>query len=776
MKQFFTLVLVLSTITMAHAQGKWDPLTPLPPGPRERAFHFTFGDKLYVGLGRSHRGYSDISINEKDVWSYDFATDTWQEHGNFPGTPFRNAASFVIGDTAYIVTGHDGSDYVDFFWKYHPATDTWEELPPFPGGVQSFPVAFTINDKGYVTLGGIGSDQPDNTVYHTYLLEYDPATGSWTERSDFPGEGRWRAFSFVIDGKAYVGGGSRERESGLLFSDTYRYDPVTDSWAEVARFPEGWGLGCFSFSLEGRGYVGEGARSLYDENYRTKVWEYDPAVDAWAHISNMPGSQQGRILAYSGVHNGKAYVGGGRNYSDYTLYDPFFDDFYVWNKDDPAEMPAYSNWQSVGRGEADTTQLGIFSIAAVSEDTIWALPTVALTAPQAPLEIMRTTDGGNEWVTATIDPERSFYRASIFARNGREAWVMGTQGMGAFFDGQAAVYHTTDGGQSWELKLDFMDNIIEEGIGIHFFDQNTGLCWGNNWSDSYLVIYRTADGGATWEMVDSPNLPEPGSWLAGYSPSGNNMYDAVGDTIWIPADIQVLRSTDRGVTWTATESFPSSSYSLAFEDAQHGMLTSDNFFNMLRSRAYVTEDGGATWAEVDIPETPLAVSIEHIPGSPGAYVAHSTMFPSPKMVYTPNFGQEWFIVEAPPTMHTLQFLSRDVGFGGGPILRDHEVGVYRWQGDFEEIMTSTEPARVNPEARYQVFPNPVVSSVTVHNPGGFLISSVSVLDSRGRTVLNKVVGHRQESVEVMLQDLPSGFYIIRIQDENGQQAGRILKK
>lgn len=234
-------------------QGKWTPRAPLPAGPRERAFNFVIGDKFYVGTGRSYRGWTTGSDNESDVWAYDFATDKWEELNPFPGGGIRNAASFVVDGIAYIVTGHDGADYLDLFWKYDPATDTWEELPPFPGGVRSFPVAFAIDRKGYVALGGV---EPPVSFYANDLWEYDPSTAAWTQLADFPGQGRWRGFAFVIDGQAYVGGGNPYEVSTAGFNDCYRFNPADGTWAPIADFPEGWSMGCYAAAIDGKGYVG----------------------------------------------------------------------------------------------------------------------------------------------------------------------------------------------------------------------------------------------------------------------------------------------------------------------------------------------------------------------------------------------------------------------------------------------------------------------------------------------------------------------------------------
>lgn len=292
-------------------QGKWEPRAPLPPGPRERAFNFVIGDKFYVGTGRSYRGWATGSTNEDDVWAYDFATDSWEELSPFPGSAIRNAASFVIDGIAYIATGHNGATYLDIFWKYDPATDTWEELPPFPGGIRSFPVAFSINGKGYVALGGIGNEVPANTFYHNDLWEYDPSTETWTQLADFPGQGRWRPFAFVIDGQAYIGGGNRESTNSSDFSDCYRFNPADGTWTPVADFPEGYGMGAYAVVIDDKAYVGEGGNHDYFETYRTKLWEYDPGADAWTHVSYTPGPQMGRFLTYSAAYGGKLYVGGG---------------------------------------------------------------------------------------------------------------------------------------------------------------------------------------------------------------------------------------------------------------------------------------------------------------------------------------------------------------------------------------------------------------------------------------------------------------------------------
>lgn len=686
----YPLFFLLICSASLFSQGNWTPKTPFPPGPRERAFHFTVGDKMYVGGGRNFQG-GDFggAINERDVWSYHFETDTWEEVSPFPGTPFRNAVGFVIDGIAYIATGHDGSDYIDPFWKYDPSTDSWEELAPFPGGPMSFPVAFALGDKGYVTLGGIGADQPDRTFYNKTLWEYDPETNEWAEKSEFPGEGRWRGFAFVIDGMAYVGGGDRENRenfnfSGLDFTDCYRYDPVEDQWNAIADFPEGYGVGCYALSIDGKGYVGEGGQHQYLADYRTKVWEYDPLTDDWAHVSNTPGPQFGRMKSFSGTYNGKAYVGGGRNY---TTFSHMFGDFYEWDIEGTPAIPDYEFWNSMGRGNTDSAQLAIHALQVIDEDTIWALPAAVPSVSGAPLEIMFTHDGGTSWQTSIIDTTDSFVAANVFASDGQKAWLAGSLAGGETF-----LYRTIDGGQSWTQMLAENENTIGIVIGLHFFDGQTGICWGNDVSlfqGGSITVYRTTDGGDNWQKVEDANLPPPQTGQSGFNFSGNGSFDAVGDTIWIPALSGVFRSTDQGASWTATPpgTFPAWPFSLAFENGQRGMLVCDNLpGGPINARAFITEDGGETWEEIDLPEPPVGTVINYIPGTAGAYLVFGARFPGTRISYTPNFGADWYVFEAPPVISTVQFLTEHLGFAGGPLLKNTAEGVYRWDGNFAEII------------------------------------------------------------------------------------------
>jgi N-acetylneuraminic acid mutarotase len=62
------------------------------------------------------------------------------------------------------------------------------------------------------------------------------AQGTWSQRASYGGDERAFGFAFVVDGKAYVGGGagyggSRNDE------EMWAYDPAGNAWARKADLP-----------------------------------------------------------------------------------------------------------------------------------------------------------------------------------------------------------------------------------------------------------------------------------------------------------------------------------------------------------------------------------------------------------------------------------------------------------------------------------------------------------------------------------------------------------
>src|SRR5205085_2941330 len=110
------------------------------------------------------------------------------------------------------------------FWEYDPVAKTWIEKDPMPGDARYDAAAFVINGKAYV-CGGFDGRKAFNDTW-----EFDPsqpAGSQWTERASFPRKTR-SAVAFVLSNKGYMVAGSNNAE---VQKELYQYDPPpTNKW------------------------------------------------------------------------------------------------------------------------------------------------------------------------------------------------------------------------------------------------------------------------------------------------------------------------------------------------------------------------------------------------------------------------------------------------------------------------------------------------------------------------------------------------------------------
>ncbi len=173
-----------------------------------------------------------------------------------------------------------------------------------------------INKKLFLLLIGFA------TLFVTTSCDKDDEDifGNWVEKSQFGGDKRAQAVSFVIDNKLYFGLGYNGTRSsgGQYFTDFYSFEGGT-TWTDLAAFPGAQREGAFSFAVDGKGYVGCGYYNDTTEMFHSDVWEYNPAADIWTKIADFPGGKTTESTSF--VVGGKAYVVGGRYDSDRTKSD-----------------------------------------------------------------------------------------------------------------------------------------------------------------------------------------------------------------------------------------------------------------------------------------------------------------------------------------------------------------------------------------------------------------------------------------------------------------------
>ncbi|MBS1658849.1 MAG: T9SS type A sorting domain-containing protein [Bacteroidetes bacterium] len=309
-----------------QSQNSWTQKADFGGTARYGAVAFSIGDKGYIGTG------SDGISGGNSFWEYDPTDNTWTQKADFAGIPRREAVGFAIDSFGYIGTGNSNPPMKDF-WQFNPLTNSWTQKTDFPGTGRRYAMGFSIGSKGYLGFGDSGF-----SGYKKDFWEYDPATDTWTEKAQIGGKGRAATAGFSIGNKGYVGPGGSVASDGGAARDFWEYDPVTNVWTQKTTFPGPGRWSAVGFSIAGKGYVGTGDIELNDFELASlkDFWEYDPVSDTWSQKADLGGSARYRAAGFA-IGN-KGYIGTGAYYDSICVCDYFFSDFWEYTPD--CEVPS----------------------------------------------------------------------------------------------------------------------------------------------------------------------------------------------------------------------------------------------------------------------------------------------------------------------------------------------------------------------------------------------------------------------------------------------------
>lgn len=179
--------------------------------------------------------------------------------------------------------------------------------------------------------------------------------------------------------------------------------------------------------------------------------------------------------------------------------------------------------------------------------------------------LIRSTNGGNTWSTVSTFNRKFLLFHFIDPNNGWGiADSVGT-GPGDFFISPSEILRTTNGGETWVTQ--HRDNTPGTYEAIHFVDANNGWVVGEKGK-----ILRTTNGGTTWSRVTNAGITSNSNCYALYFLNANTGWIGNSES----TQQQVLRTTDGGASWT-TQSVPvqHAIFSIHFVDASNGWLSSD---------------------------------------------------------------------------------------------------------------------------------------------------------------------------------------------------------
>jgi len=294
--------------------GNWINRSDFDGVARSEAISFVVGDTAYIGTGY------DGTNRLNDLWKYDVDNNYWLQRASLDSSAARNSAvGFSTSTKGYITTGYNGLIKLKDTYEFNPATNSWTRKADFGGSARIDAVGFGILDKGYVTTGNDGNDLKD-------FWMYDPASDTWVQKVSLGGSKREAAVAFVYKNQAFVVTGIN---NGQTVNDLWMYDPAVDKWAEkrfitnvsTDTYDDTYGTtlivrsNAAAFIIGDYGYLCTGTNG----SILKTVWEYNFAGDTWVQKTPWEGLERAGAVAFT--VKGRGFLGTGKN-STYQ-----FDDF-----------------------------------------------------------------------------------------------------------------------------------------------------------------------------------------------------------------------------------------------------------------------------------------------------------------------------------------------------------------------------------------------------------------------------------------------------------------
>jgi len=294
-------------------KGSWKILPEIP--------NAQLGPASVVLNGKFHviGGAKTILVSSDDHQVYDPATNSWEQKAKLPipagwaGTTVYDGKIYSFGgDTLGYQIGGGHGDYhgeIDYYTEtdrafvYDPETDTWSELTSLPSR-RSYLAAIAVGD--YIYIFGSRSIATPGKSIEMSTYRYDPLNDSYTQLADTP-ENLMYVMRAHYNGYIYAIAGS---SSGKGDQGVFKYNIARDAW-EYLDIPKilsrTWTLSqnsdaavyeCTKLLVLGGFYGVRSPMATY----------FDMETESFGQMPSMP---QGRCCAATGVIDGKIYVAGG---------------------------------------------------------------------------------------------------------------------------------------------------------------------------------------------------------------------------------------------------------------------------------------------------------------------------------------------------------------------------------------------------------------------------------------------------------------------------------
>lgn len=372
--------------------------------------------------------------------------------------------------------------------------------------------------------------------------------------------------------------------------------------------------------------------------------------------------------------------------------------------------------------------------------------------------IYKTSDAGNTWVIQvdSISGERSIEFLDEFE---------GFAGTVSAFTPNAKVFHTTNGGETWNRILHPAFDSIMGICGISHFHNHVFMCGAYNGTPKF---FKSTDRGDTWSMIKLDSLAtglvdchffnESVGLVTGRSLNGG----------------VILKTTNGGLNWkvAAYTGGQSTNYvwKLQFTSPLVGYASVEDTING-KAHFFKTTDGGDSWTLHEL-EGVYRFGIQ------GIWFANDTLGWiggwTSGLFETRDGGGKWQYIPAGGNFNRFFHTPSGKLYAAGN-------SIFTYDPLHSALPDTSEPHEITVHTLHPVFPNPAASSVTVsYDLGTTTGVKLELLESSGKIVSvlkQEEQGKGHYEMEVSLAQFANGIYhLILLTHETHHSQKIILNK
>lgn len=265
-----------------------------------------------------------------DLWSYDYATNTWNELECSPRPQGRFNHMMVYDPERhqlFLFGGFSAGDRIGDTWLYDIEANEWTQLHPQDSPAPRSDAAIAYDEENGVIVLHDGYCRDNSHPQDTWI--YDFGENDWTlmdpEESPKPQYGHHMIYdSFNLKAVMYGGHWSYAGTSEHGYSDgVWTYDYPSDTWTKVdpaTSLPQRY---WHALTHDDKGtmvvFGGSGARDAVLDD----TWLYDLSTNTWERLDTdeKPPERESSALVYDPVNEKFILFGGLKNVGEPPLND-----------------------------------------------------------------------------------------------------------------------------------------------------------------------------------------------------------------------------------------------------------------------------------------------------------------------------------------------------------------------------------------------------------------------------------------------------------------------